>query len=105
MWNNANPMTAQQLGLDLPALNAIILSTDTHKGEMERVNNQVLGLGPVIWQHMNSDAGKIMNGRLTQWNTDFRMVVDDLQALNERVTGVRRALIAANAGATQTSAR
>lgn len=105
MWNNANPMSAQQLALDLPALNAIIQSTDTHKAEMERVNNQVLGLGPVIWQHMNSDAGKIMNGRLTQWNTDFRNVVDDLQALNERVTGVRTALLNANTGAGQTAAR
>jgi hypothetical protein len=104
MWNSANPMSAQQLGLDLPALNAIIQATDTHRGEMQRVNNQVLSLGPVIGQHMNSDAGRIMNGRLTQWNMDFRNVVEELDALNQRVTGVRTALINANTGAGQTAA-
>jgi hypothetical protein len=101
MWNSSNPMTAQQLGLDPPALNTIIQATDDAMREMQRVNGQVMSLGPTIGQHMNSDAGRIMNSRLTQWSMDFRPVIEGIGALNQRVIGVRTALINANTGAGQ----
>jgi hypothetical protein len=94
--------TAQQLGLDLAQLNSIIQSTSEHKAEMDRLNAQVQSLAPVINQNMNSDAGRIMNNRLIEWTGDYNTLANDLQALNERVTGVRNALVAANAGAAST---
>ena len=94
--------TAQQLGLDLAQLNSIIQSTSEHKAEMDRLNAQVQSLAPVINQNMNSDAGRIMNNRLIEWTGDYNTLANDLQTLNERVTGVRNALVAANAGAAST---
>jgi hypothetical protein len=103
MWQEGT--TAQQLGLDLGGLNSIIQSTSDHKSEMDRLNNQVQGLGPVINQYMNSDAGQIMSRRLAEWTSEFNVITGDLQALNDRVTGVRNALLQANTGATQTACR
>jgi hypothetical protein len=97
--------TAQQLGLNEGQLRSIIQSGIDHKAEMDRLNNQVGGLAPVINQHMNSDAGKIMHGRLTQWNADYNLLAGDFQSLIDRVTGVLNALVSANTGATGTAAR
>jgi hypothetical protein len=91
--------TAAQLGLDLGQLTGIIQAAADHKAEMDRLNNQVQGLAPVINQQMNSDAGRIMNSRLMEWTSDYNALAGDLQALNDRVCGVRNALVSSNTGA------
>jgi hypothetical protein len=90
------PTNAQQVGLDGAQLTSIIQATEEHKAAMDRLNAQVQSLAPVINQNMNSDAGQIMNNRLIEWTDDYNRVASALEALNERVHGVRNTLLTAN---------
>ena len=95
-WNGA---TAQQLGLDAPHLDTIIRASADSKAQMNTLNVQVADLAPVIYSHMLSDPGRRTHSHLDTWVLDFQRIIRSMDALNERVTAMRNALVAANSNA------
>jgi hypothetical protein len=101
-WNPGT--TAQQLNLDLPRLNGIIETTNQGVVDMKSLNTQVLDAADAVLQHMASDPGQIVHRNLANWCANFAKITNDLGALNDRVSGMRSALVSANADAGATAA-
>jgi hypothetical protein len=53
---------------------------------------------------MASDPGQIVHRNLANWCANFAKITNDLGALNDRVSGMRSALVSANADAGATAA-
>jgi hypothetical protein len=81
-------MSAPVYGYDDATLNAVITATSDSIGKMEQVNAQVLGLSSQLPQVNRSTSGTKLGGLLADWTAEYKRVVGELQALNEKANGI-----------------
>ncbi len=72
-------------GLDQAQMQAVINATDDAISQMTTLNGTVQARADDIYSHAQSDAGRILQQRLTTWNTDFAAIVNALIDLNTNV--------------------
>lgn len=75
-------------GYDDATLNAVITATSNSIQQMERVNAQVVGLSSQLPVVNNSTSGIKLGGLLSDWTTEYKRVVGELNALNEKANGI-----------------
>ncbi len=72
-------------GLDQGQMQNIINQTNEAISQMTALNGNVQARAGDIYSHAQSDAGRILEQRLTTWNTDFNSIVKALTDLNTNV--------------------
>lgn len=72
-------------GLDLSQMQAVVNQTNEAIAQMTRLNGVVESRAGDIMAHAQSDAGRILMGRLNTWNNDFGAIVSALVDLNGQV--------------------
>jgi hypothetical protein len=85
---------ANTLKLTAAEVDNIIRMTEQAISEMTSINNAVNYLGPNVQRDNQSDAGKIILKRLTDWTDDYPKIVNDMTQINRQVQAMRNALAA-----------
>lgn len=66
----------------------VISATDTALGQMNQVNNTVVGLSGQLPVVNNSTSGVKLAGLLSDWSTDYNKIVKQLEELNGKAQGL-----------------
>lgn len=72
-------------GLEQAQMQNLINQTNSAIAQMMSLNASVQMRAGDIYAHAQSEAGKILEQRLSTWNTDFTAIVNALSELNSSV--------------------
>ncbi len=87
-------MATNTLKLTTAEVDNIIRMTEQAISEMTSINNAVTYLGPNVQRDNQSDSGRILLKRLTDWTDDYPKIVNDMTQINRQVQAMRNALAA-----------
>jgi hypothetical protein len=72
-------------GLESGQMQTIINATQSAIDQMLSLNTNVQSVSGDICAHNQSDAGRIVQGRLETWNSDFYPIINAISELNGKV--------------------
>ena len=98
--NWSDPAYAKTTGLTPDQLKQIIAACETASKEMGKLGGETEVAAGTVRAGMDSKAGRILDGRLQEWRTEFQGIIRDFDELNNRSTQLLAALQQADADST-----
>ena len=98
--NWTDPGYAQTTGLTPAQLQQIIAACESASKEMVQLGGRTEVAAGTVRSGMDSRAGRILDGRLQEWRSDFQGIINSFNELNNRCTQLLKALQQADADST-----
>ena len=92
-----DPSFAKTTGLTEPMLRSIISASEQASRDMLKLRGEIDVAAENIRRSLDSDAGIILQGRLSEWHGDYQGIINNFDSLTNRSQQLLQALIQADA--------